>query len=261
MIRSTTPTPGVFISELPLMEPKLYYELASWWPILSAPQDYAEEAEVFRKTLVEACNPKDVLELGCGGGNNASHMKAHFKLTLTDLSPGMLEVSEKLNPECEHLQGDMRTLRLDRRFDAVFVHDAVTYMSSEEDLDAAIATASLHCKPGGAALFFPDYFRETFAPSTKKGGHDGEGRSLRYLEWTYDPDSKDTTVTVDFAYMLRSGASEMKVVYDRHITGLFERETWLRLCRATGLIPELSTFTLSDPEPLECEMILCRKEP
>jgi hypothetical protein len=38
------------------------------------------------------------------------------------------------DPECEHLQGDMRELRIDRTFDAVFVHDAIAYMTTEEDL-------------------------------------------------------------------------------------------------------------------------------
>ena len=67
-----------------------------------------------------------MLELGSGGGNNASHLKAHFQLTLVDLSPAMLAVSRALNPECEHLQGDMRTVRLGRRFDAPTDHIAFT---------------------------------------------------------------------------------------------------------------------------------------
>ena len=85
----------------------MYDELAGWWPLLSAPAVYAEEAELYRRLLVEAADrpPVTVLELGSGGGNNASHLKAHFQLTLVDLSPGMLAVSRELNPECEHVQG------------------------------------------------------------------------------------------------------------------------------------------------------------
>ncbi len=60
---------------------------------------------------------REVLELGSGGGHNAVHLKAHFALTLVDLCEQMLEVSRVLNPECEHHQGDMRTLLLDRSFD------------------------------------------------------------------------------------------------------------------------------------------------
>src|SRR5947199_313515 len=76
----------------------------------------------------------EVLELGSGGGHNAVHLKARFTMTLVDLSAGMLDMSRRLNPECEHHQGDMRTVRLGRTFDAVFVHDAVDYMLTEDDL-------------------------------------------------------------------------------------------------------------------------------
>ena len=86
-------------------QPKLYSELASWWPLLSEPAHYAEEAAFYRRVLIDACvrPPKTLLELGCGGGNNASHLKAHFSMTLVDLSPSMLTVSRALNPECEHV--------------------------------------------------------------------------------------------------------------------------------------------------------------
>ena len=33
--------------------PRLYRELAEWWPLLSAPAEYAEEAEDYRRLLVE----------------------------------------------------------------------------------------------------------------------------------------------------------------------------------------------------------------
>ena len=82
-----------------------------------------------------------VLELGSGGGNNASHLKQHFALTLVDRSEQMLDVSSGLNPECEHIEGDMRTVRLDRTFDGVFVHDALAYIVTEPDLEAVFETA------------------------------------------------------------------------------------------------------------------------
>ena len=109
-------------------EPKLYSSLAEWFHLLTRPEDYAEEAEFYRRAILSASTGtcRTLLELGCGGGNNASWMKEYFQLTLTDISPDMLSVSRSINPECEHLLGDMRTLRLDRVFDAVFIHDAVS---------------------------------------------------------------------------------------------------------------------------------------
>jgi SAM-dependent methyltransferase len=228
-------------------QPSLYGELAPWFHLLTAPQAYEEEAGIYRRTLIEAADGpvRTVLELGSGGGNNASYMKQDFEMTLVDLSPAMLEVSRGLNPECEHLEGDMRTVRLDREFDAVFVHDAVDYLTTEKDLRACMETAWVHCRPGGVALFVPDYVWESFEPGTDSGGHDGEGRSLRYLEWQWDPDPSDDTYLVDFAYLLREG-EEVRAVHDRHVCGLFGRETWLELLRDVGFRAEHRPTVLSD---------------
>jgi trans-aconitate methyltransferase len=219
------------------MTPKLYSDLASWFHLLTAPQDYAEEAEFARKTLVEAGSTpiRTVLELGAGGGNNAFHLKTAFSMTLTDISQSMLDESRRINPECEHIAGDMRTLRIGRQFDAVFVHDALTYMTSREELILCMNTALVHCRPGGAALFMPDYVRERFVTGVHHGGHDGDDRSLRYFEWTFDPDPSDTTYTVDFVLLLREGNSPVRVEHDHHVNGLFSREEWLECLRDAGL--------------------------
>ncbi|MHC4847233.1 MAG: class I SAM-dependent methyltransferase [Planctomycetota bacterium] len=221
--------------------PALYGELAGWWPLLSSPDDYAEEAGIYVRAIRDACTarPQTVLELGCGGGNCAQHMKAAFELTLVELSPGMLAVSRAANPECEHLLGDMRDVRLGRVFDAVFVHDAISYMTSEADLRRAIETAYAHCRDGGAALFVPDRVRETFQPSTHHGGHDGEQRSLRYMEWVRDPGPDATTYVADFAYLLQEGDAPPRVVQDRHTFGLFPQETWIRAIGEAGFRPSV----------------------
>ena len=233
---------------------KLYTDLADWWPLMSAPEDYEEEAAFYGTTLAAACSapPVTVLELGSGGGNNASYLKARFAMTLVDPSSSMLAVSRRLNPECEHVEGDMRTIRLGRTFDAVFVHDAVTYMTTEDDLRAAVSTAFVHCKPGGAALFAPDALTETFQPSTDCGGHDGErgdGRAMRYLEWTWDPDPTDSTCTVDYTYTLRDRDGTIRVEHDRHIEGLFPRALWLDILRDAGFEPAVVQFDHSELEP------------
>ena len=241
--------------------PRLYHELASWWPLLSAPADYAEEAAFYQRTILDACAPPcdTLLELGSGGGNNASHMKARFAMVLVDPAPGMLVMSRALNPECEHVEGDMRTVRLNREFDAVFIHDAICYMTTEADLRRAIETAWLHCKPGGAALFAPDYVRENFLPGTEEGGHDGDdGRALRYIEWMWDPDPNDSTYIVDYAYLLREGTT-VHVEHDRHIEGIFARADWLRLLTEVGFQPTIVPFNHSELEPDRYIVFACRK--
>jgi SAM-dependent methyltransferase len=231
--------------------PRLYTDLAPWFHLLTQPADYAEEAAFFQKIFESSgVSPMEtLLELGSGGGNNASHLKRRFRLTLADLSPDMLALSRTINPECEHIQGDMRSVRLGREFDAVFIHDAICYMTSEDDLLRALQTAFVHCRPGGIALFVPDETCESFQPSTDSGGHDGADRSLRYLEWDWDPDPSDSTYITDFAYLLREPNRSVRCLYDRHILGLFPTQTWLDLISAAGFQPAALPFEHSEVEP------------
>lgn len=230
--------------------PRMYGDFAPWWPLLSPPEDYVEEAGHFRSVLVGSgvAPLQTLLELGSGGGNNASHLKAWFQMTLVDVSPGMLVVSHALNPECIHVEGDMRTVRLGRHFDAVFVHDAIGYMTTEEDLLRALRSAFVHCRPGGVAIIAPDFLAETFAPATDHGGHDGELRSLRFMEWCWDPDPSDNTCIVDYIYALREGNGPVQVETDRHLEGLFPLATWMRLLEEVGFQAEHRTYRHSQVE-------------
>jgi SAM-dependent methyltransferase len=225
---------------------KLYGELADWWPIFSAPQEYRKEAAFFARALAGSGDPppRRVLELGSGGGNNAFHLKKKFAMTLVDLSPHMLAVSRALNPECEHHEGDIRTVRLGRTFDAVFVYDAICHMTNQADLRAVMRTAFEHLRPRGVALFVPDFVRETFVENTDHGGNDTPRGSVRYLQWTTDPTSSDTTYVVDFAILIRDAEGQTRLVHDRHTYGLFPRATWRRLLREVGF--ELRSVQLPD---------------
>jgi len=216
--------------------PRMYGELAGWWPLLSSPADYGEEAAIFLKVIRRALgrSPRTILELGSGGGNNASHMKRSASLTLVDVSPAMLRVSRRLNRSCEHLLGDMRRVRLRRTLDAVFVHDAASYLRTEEDVRAAVRTAAAHLAPGGVALFVPDWTEESFRPDVSWGGHDGKGRSLRYLAWTHDGDPRDGEYATDYALLLRDGRGRVRSIAETHRLGLHSRALWLRALRDAG---------------------------
>lgn len=219
----------LYESRMPL--PKLYTELADWWPLFSNPDNYAQEAawilEAIRRTI--GSNPTNILELGSGGGNTASHLTAHSRMTLVDPSAAMLEVSRRLNPDAEHVRGDMRTACLGRTFDAILIHDAIMYMTTESDLIAALSTARAHLQEDGALIVLPDYVAETFAPKIDSGGRDapdGSGRGLRYLVWTHAPAVGESMHEVDYAILLYSADGSVQVVHDRHTLGLFTRKVW-----------------------------------
>ena len=232
-------------------ELRFYGDLAPWWPLISAPADYEEEAG-FSSSLLAAADggTTTVLELGSGGGNNASHLKSSFTMTLVDRSPTMLAVSRALNPECEHVEGDMRDVRLGRTFDAVFVHDAIDYMITEDDLRAAMTTAFAHCRARGVAVFVPDHTTERFQEDADHGGHDGpDGRAARYFFWTR-LERGSGLVRTDYVFLLRDAEGEVEVVHDRHDTGVFTTDTWLRLLEEVGFAPSVvEEVTVEDRTP------------
>lgn len=235
----------------PSPEYRFYGELAAWWPLISPPDEYAEEAAFARTLLTSGPGTvAEVLELGSGGGHNAMHLKSGFDMTLVDLSREMLDMSRGLNPECAHAVGDMRTIRLGRAFDAVFVHDAVDYMTTEADLALAMGTAFAHCRPGGVAVFVPDHVADTFEEVSGQGGRDGpDGRGVRYLDWTWDPDPSDTSVRTDYAFLLREAEGSVRVVHESHLTGLYPRARWLELLAEAGFEPRAVAEETTDDRP------------
>jgi hypothetical protein len=76
--------------------------------------------------------------------------------------------------------------------------------------------------------------RESFRSSSHSGGHDGESRAIRYLEWDWDPDPSDESFQTDFAYILRDENGSVRVEQDRHVLGLFPEEVWIRLLGDVG---------------------------
>ncbi len=235
-------------------EHRFYGDLAAWFPLITPPEEYTEEAAFAARVLQSASIPvHEVVELGSGGGHNAFHLKSSFAMTLVDLSPSMLDVSRLLNPDCEHVVGDMRTIRLGRSFDAVFVHDAVGYMVDGHDLLQAMQTAFVHCRPGGVAVFIPDETRETYEPGTDHGGTDGaDGRGARYLEWSWDPDPDDSWYVTEYAFLLRDADGSVHVASDTHRLGLFGHQVWLQLLTEAGFEPEAITEeTTEDRTPRE----------
>lgn len=218
-----------------------YSELAPWWPLLSPVEEYAAEASEFAR-VIQARSPRarTLLEFGSGGGHNAYYLKRQYSMTLTDVSPEMLDVSAKLNPDCEHVAGDMRSLDLGRSFDVVFAHDAVDYMTTEPDLEAALATAYRHLEPDGLAVFVPDHVKERYSPGTECGGTDGrDGRALRYLEWTAEVAPNETQGVTHYAFLVREANGAVRCLHEQHEFGLFPQATWVRWFERCGFTVEV----------------------
>ncbi len=231
-----------------MTDARLYHDLAQYWPLISEPEEYAEAAGIIRATLREKLGdgPRALLDLGVGGGHLLSHLTADFDAAGVDLSAEMLAQSRALNPTVEHHIGDMRSIRLDRKFDAVLIHDAILYLLSEADLRSTLQTAKAHLRPGGVLIMCPDWFREYFPDGfvshrTRRRGD----TSLTYIEYVYDPDPADTTVQTIMFFVIRDGG-EVRVEQDTHTLGVFEKQTWLALTEEAGFTVETRPYVKAD---------------
>lgn len=238
---------------------RLYDELTSWYRLVDPPTDHEDEGTVYADALAGAVTgpATTLLELGAGAGHNALYMKRRFRCTLTDIAPKMLALSRELNPDCEHVAGDMRTLRLGRQFDAVFVHDSICYITTATELRQVAETAFVHTRPGGAALFAPDYVWERFRDTATLLSADEGTRSLRGLEWAWDPDPADTTYQVEYTFLLRDGDT-VSTETDRHIEGLFPRAEWAQILEAAGFLVSEVVRPLDDDGQTDT-VFLCRR--
>ncbi len=253
------------------MDYSFYASLAPWWPLISPLGDSAEEVAFLAEEISNCLGAAPagarwrLLELGSGGGHNGYHLRETFDVVLVDRAEAMLAESRVLNPGSVHHQADMRDVRLNETFDVVLIHDAIDYMCTPGALLAAMATAYVHCRPGGCVLFLPDEVTETFAPSWEYGGADvGDdgvvsrlpaGASARFFEWTRlttgEPDAGavleiDGDVPIDvtgrwaqcateYVFLLRMPPGGWRSVRETHRFGLFAESLWLELMRWVGL--------------------------
>lgn len=129
---------------------------AAYYDLLYHDKDYAAEA-AFVAGRLRAHRPqaRTLLELGCGTGRHAALLSGMgFGVTGVDRSEGMLDKARVNGPDCRFLAADIREFSLGRLFDAVIsLFHVMSYLTRDEDMAAALASAAEHLEPGGLLLF------------------------------------------------------------------------------------------------------------
>ena len=215
---------------------RLYHDLSWIWPIVSPPEEYAEETECFTRVIKEHAQieVKTLLHLGCGGGRNDYTFKKYFDVTGVDLSEEMLSLARELNPDVNYHTGDMRSLRLRRSFDSVAAPDSLNYMKTEEELYQTFLSAYEHLNPGGVFLTVAEESRDRFKQNrTISSTHSQGDVQITFIENSFDPDPQDTHFEMTFIYLVRN-KSQLEIYTDFHMLGLFEIDIWHRLLSETG---------------------------
>lgn len=215
---------------------RLYKDLAWLWPIWEDIENYRQESEFFARLIkrYSKIEVRSLLDMGCGGGKNAFHLKRHFEVTGIDISEAMLSHAKKLNPECMFFKRDMRKFTLNRQFDSVFINDSVTYMITKEDLLRAFQSAYKHLRPGGVMITMPDYCKDSFSQNrTEVSTSKTDNMVITVIENNYDPISNDDTYEMTLIFLIRENG-KLRIEHDFHICGLFTLDVWRKLLRKAG---------------------------
>jgi SAM-dependent methyltransferase len=215
---------------------RLYKDLAWLWPLWEGLEIYKKESNQIARLIRKHSKIKarTLLDVGCGGGKNASHLKKHFQVTGIDISKQMLRNARKLNPECKFVVADMRDFDLKQKFDSVFINDAHNYMTTQRDLLRTFKMAYKHLKPGGVMVVHPDQTRETFTQNqthtwrSKRGDMD-----ITFVENNYDPNPRDNTFESTFLFLIRK-KGKLRIEHDFHVGGLFKLNVWRKLLKQVG---------------------------
>ncbi len=212
-----------------------YNELAWTEDWLADTADYEREVMVYVELIrgSAAEPPRTLLHMGSGAGGYDSVFKRFFTVTGVDLSRGMLDKARAAHPEIEYLEGDMRTLRLNRLFDAVVIPDSIDYMASLDDLQQAIQTAVEHLKKGGVLLVVGKT-RETF--QNNNFAYTGEKNDVHVtvFENNYINPLRPDTYEATLVYLIRR-QGELTIHTDHHVLGLFPQAAWDRVFKDAGL--------------------------
>lgn len=137
-------------------------DYAGVYDLLYDDKDYGGECDAI--TALAASHSSglgSVLDFGCGTGGHAFEL-AHrgIEVVGVDLSASMIEHARKraadlaVDPVPTFVLGDLRTIDLGRRFDAALMMFGVLgYQLENDDVLAALRTASRHLAPGGLLFF------------------------------------------------------------------------------------------------------------
>jgi SAM-dependent methyltransferase len=137
---------------------------SKYYNLLYNDKNYKSEVEYLLELIrTHGANPQSILDLGCGSGNHALLlMEQGYSVDGVDFSPQMLKIanekiqhlSEDFIDKINFLEGDVRTVRLEKQYDIVTsLFHVMSYQLTEADLISSIATAKAHLKPGGFFLF------------------------------------------------------------------------------------------------------------
>lgn len=233
---------------------------ARYYDLLYRDKDYAGEVRwIVDRIRRHAPNAHTILDLGCGSGGHALLLAQQgYRLCGVDLSDQMIAAARRHQAEVgitseqiDFMTADLRTLRLDRKFDVVVaLFHVMSYQTSDQDLDAAFVTIRDHLQPGGLCIVDCWYGPAVVAerPTVRVKRFVDSGTSVVRIA---EPVMHDNGNIVDVNYTLfvRDANGPIEEIRESHRMRYLFMHDLQRLCLAHGLELRGSCEWLTDREP------------
>lgn len=146
-----------------------FHELAKYYDALNDWKDYREESrrlEAIARRFGRS-GKTTWLDVACGTGRHLEFLRRRHEVTGVDGSREMLRIARRRLPGVPLVPGDMRSVRLGRRFDVVScLFSAIGHLTTTRDVGRAFANFARHVNPGGVVIVEPWIERTAFRPGS-----------------------------------------------------------------------------------------------
>jgi SAM-dependent methyltransferase len=217
------------------MSESFYTRSAAFYDAIHGGKPYADEAAKVHARIQAHLRSGGgaLLDVGCGTGRHAAHLREHYRVHGLDLEERLLRVARERCPDASFHQGDMTDFDLGRRFDAVTcLFSAIGYARTEDGLRRTIAGCARHLEPGGVAVVEPWLSPEGFGPRMPRLDV-FESAELKIARMGRADWEGDLSVIVYVYAVGHPGGIEHWE--DRHLLGLFTHQQMLDAFAAAGL--------------------------
>lgn len=247
----------------------VFQEYAQFYDLLYQDKNYDAEVAYLESLMKKYGNGgKDILELGSGTGKHALLLAQHgYSLHGIDMSASMVEGAQKLKQLYPNLadklvfdQGDLRTVRINRKFDVIVsLFHVMSYQITDEDLMQGIQTATHHLRPGGIFIFDfwygPAVMHDKPVVRVKRVEND-DYKVMRLTEPAIE--SENHTVKVNFTVYAQDKETQMIQEFKEahHMRYFFEDELAM-VMRDQGLIPLLFEEWVTGNKPVQSSFGVC----
>jgi SAM-dependent methyltransferase len=232
-------------------------QYAAAYDALYAGKNYLAECDVIEDAFrIHGTGPvRSVLDLGCGTGGHALPLAERgYTVVGVDRSPDMLRRAQQRNPSVRLELSEIAEVNLGETFDAVLMMFAVLgYQTSNLDVQAALAAARRHLRPGGLFLadvwYGPAVLQQRPGDRVRVLGSSDQEQLIRVASGELD--SRHQVCTVRY-HLWRITPGDVAEVREQHrVRYFFALELEQFLVHAGLELLRLGGFPNLDDEPSE----------